>query len=660
MALDEEAQSGRASEVTGLFVPSASQSEGIELFDAFVSSDEEQVMILTGAAGTGKTEMIAEFCRRLHGNHRQPVLLAPTGQAARRLARRTGVNARTVHAQVFGNGAMKDLGDERPPQSVFPIQFEMMPPIDAVYIIDESSFISNEPMDEQARERADMVFGTTNLLADIVTHLASRKVVFVGDSNQLPPIGLDFAPALETETFRQMGLTAVAHQLSEVLRRDEHSPITDLGWRLADSIEHARVDANLEVLHQPENGLEVLTVPRVGPQEFASFGSGSAAVVARSHVGIAYWNQMIRRELGRRLDSPIPGDKMLLAKACLAPRIENGEQIEVLEIANDVETVTETIREDSGSREVSINLAHGLFRIEGDSDPDGVFAANLVLDGCYSLDSDSMSIIRRVLWIDFLKRASRMGVTRKDRKALHDIYLSDAKAQSILATYAYARTIHKSQGGEWSWVVADLSAVRGRSPLSQRMAYTAVTRAKTRLSIYFWPFAVRYIDLDEIGQEVVDQLLLSADIESVIQPVQSGRQIRSGSGDLIVNIYERAGKLGAITIQKCPATLTGSVARILRGVEVGVRARLQPLVEPLVLARAERLEASLVEQGYDFFAWRHADYQIAFVLRSNTAEAGEIHIHNASGQLVKSQKVLEGSDPVLGAVLRSAIEERWK
>jgi len=631
---------------------SSSQRSALDVFDRFIDDPNCRVMILTGAAGTGKTEMIAEFARRLNSRHRSAVLLAPTGQAAHRLGSRTGFDVRTIHAKVFGQGDFKDRGEEHPPQTEFPISFEMMPPTDSVYIIDESSFISNVPMSPEEKERAELIFGTTNLLDDILTHSVPRKIVFVGDLNQLPPIGLDYSPALDLGTFEKISVPAVLHHLTELHRRATDSPITILGWKLADVLESGRVDELPEVLDQPENGLSLLDSQELEDRDYEGLAIGTCAVVARSHASVASWNRKVRQKLDRTLDLPEVGDRLILSAACRQPTLANGEDLLVEGIDPSIETITETIRLNGKPEEVSIQLVHGKFARTGGGPS---FETHLVLDACYSMDSERASIIRRVLWIDFVKRAAQLGLKRSHGREFWDFYNSDTRLNSLRATYAYARTVHKSQGGEWDTVITDLSSIRGASPMMLRVVYTAVTRAKSRLKIYIWPFAARYIDIEGIGHEFAQRIDGVLGLTSTVKPLQNGCQIASSDGSVLVNIFERARRLGTIHIQKAPADRDEQLRGIVRETELHVRAHLQPITEPQLVEKVARLTFDLAERELELYVWRPADFQIAFALRHEAAEAAVGFHHSATGALKSPLKVDGGTDEQLLAILEPAI-----
>ena len=123
---------------------------------------ESQVNIITGGPGTGKTTVIKAVLyahRMVFGESSEPILLAPTGKAARRMSEATDYPAQTIHS------AVGFRGDDVPPDSDAKIDGNLI-------IIDECSMMDQEI--------------ASVLLEKIPT---GAKVVFVGDPDQLPSVG---------------------------------------------------------------------------------------------------------------------------------------------------------------------------------------------------------------------------------------------------------------------------------------------------------------------------------------------------------------------------------------------------------------------------------------------------------------------------------------
>lgn len=180
-----------------------SQQSAISAFKIFLDGSE-RVFILKGAAGTGKTTIVKEFLKILQERKREFALMAPTGRAAHIIGQKTGQSSTTIHRGIYSMSSITDLKksviDEKNPEddnSRMNFRFELKrndDPASKVYIIDESSMISDAYSENEA-----FSFGSGRLLSDLFEYANGRKVIFVGDHAQLPPVGMDFSPAIDTD-----------------------------------------------------------------------------------------------------------------------------------------------------------------------------------------------------------------------------------------------------------------------------------------------------------------------------------------------------------------------------------------------------------------------------------------------------------------------------
>lgn len=118
---------------------------------------------ITGAAGTGKTTIVGEVHN--NGEWDMPILIAPTGRAAKRIQEATGIPAKTIHR--FMRYSMPADDDE----AGLPAYDKYNKfPNDCV-IVDEASMVSDD------------------LYRAVIDAMPSRCVIrFFGDANQLPPV----------------------------------------------------------------------------------------------------------------------------------------------------------------------------------------------------------------------------------------------------------------------------------------------------------------------------------------------------------------------------------------------------------------------------------------------------------------------------------------
>jgi len=212
------------------------QQRTLEQLNEFITSATEKIFILKGYAGTGKTTLVKEIIRLLKAKELSLSLMASTGRAAKILSNITGNAATTVHSAIYKyidfNQNLEKIAEEREKFKVDKsgqlfLQFELtiLPERKEkrFYIIDEASMIGNET-DKSANQA---LFGSGQLLDDLLRYDPNGKFIFVGDICQLPPANEKFSPALNEELFmdyfyrmKSLGIHQDDYEFKERMRSD--------------------------------------------------------------------------------------------------------------------------------------------------------------------------------------------------------------------------------------------------------------------------------------------------------------------------------------------------------------------------------------------------------------------------------------------------------
>lgn len=507
------------------------QRKAIDSFRNFLSSTE-QVFMLKGAAGTGKTTLLSKLIQILEESKREFALLAPTGRAAYILSSKTGIEATTIHRSIYGLKSLKSTSQNKETEDDGGLfaRFRLRKndsPLTTVYIVDESSMISDIFTENEA-----FSFGSGKLLADLFEYARDRKIVFVGDYAQLPPINMSFSPALDKNYIEQTYDCSVTEVvLREVMRQQTSGNILRNATVVRTGIDTKTfIEFHLDDGEDTAASDDDLLIPYFALSD--SKPDADSAVITYSNKQALQYNLAIRRHyFGEDAQRLQPGDLLLIARNNYAYQFElfNGNivKVETCVPDRDVESRFVNVKIGNGRtenvelrfRKTSLSL-----RVNGKNEIINVRMLDNFLD-----DSNSSigGLLARALVVDFEKRLPQyikehLPEIRKllrnneklntSQQELYDTYikllLNDEYYNAVICKYGYALTCHKAQGGEWTNVFVDMSRFGGTANENYfRWVYTAITRASKKLWHYRSP------DFNYISNLVVEEIKLAPNLK---------------------------------------------------------------------------------------------------------------------------------------------------
>lgn len=422
------------------------------------------VFLLNGYAGTGKTSLTGALVRALREAEVPVVLLAPTGRAAKVFGRFAGFQASTIHRRIYRGteGMMND----------FSADVADNPLTGAVFIVDEASMIGNGSGDPMSR----------NLLEDLIHYVYSGegcRMILLGDTAQLPPVGCRESPAMSVEILKSFGLRVTKAVMTKVVRQRRRSGILYNATKL-------RKNMLLTPLPEPELVIDRFPdVVSVSGEELedeisASFtenGITETLIVTRSNRQATRFNLAIRANILYREEELSREELLLVAKNnyLWSARVKGLDFV-----ANGDTAIVDAIygtEEKYGFRFADVNL-----RLP---DRDLSFDCKILLDTLVS-DTASLEPERyQSLYMSALNDPDLFTPSTPVRTRMR-ILRSDPYVNALQVKYGYAVTCHKAQGGQWKNVFVDVGYVPPEAYESlefYRWLYTAVTRATDRLAL---------------------------------------------------------------------------------------------------------------------------------------------------------------------------------
>ena len=446
------------------FNPTVKQDIFLQQIAQFLTNNNnEEIFVLKGYAGTGKTTVISTIVNNLIAINLKYVLLAPTGRAAKVIANYSQKPAFTKQKKIYfpkkssGGGVSFTMQQNKHKNTIF--------------IVDEASMISDTSSDSKLYENG-------SLLDDLISYIYSGtncKMILLGDTAQLPPVNLDVSPALDTETLAMhYDKTVHSIELDEVMRQEENSGILYNATDLRELLKSLFIDdfqfqlKGFKDIVRLTDGYDIQDAIN---QAYSNYSIEDTAFIVRSNKRANQYNQQIISKILNKESELSTGDYLMVVKNNYfwlkekdeAGFIANGDIIEVLEIFSIKELY-------------SFKFANVKIRMV-DYPNQKPFETVLLLD---TITSESPSLTydeSNRLYQEVMKDYEGETKYKMFQKVKENEYFN-----ALQVKFSYAITCHKSQGGQWNTVFVEQPYLPdGVDRDYIRWLYTAITRAKDKL-----------------------------------------------------------------------------------------------------------------------------------------------------------------------------------
>ena len=435
-----------------------------KLSEFILNEDDNSLFILKGYAGTGKTTILSSIINNLWKIKKSGVLMAPTGRAAKVLSNYTNTEANTIHKKIYFPKKNSSGNID------FVLQANKSK--NTIFIVDEASMISSKSQNKK-------LFDTTSLLSDLIQFVYSGykcKIIFIGDTAQLPPVNSKLSPSLDPDYLEEnYNKNVLSIELDEVVRQEVLSGILNNATILRESL----IDEDFEEFKFNISGFNDIIRLQDGEDIINSltdsyniFGKEETALIVRSNKRANLYNQQIRNRILFNENELSVGDNLMVVKnnyywlksTSEAGFIANGDIIKILEISRIVDLY------DFRFAEVTVQMI--------DYPKMKPFDTVLMLD-TINLETPSLNYEKaNHLYNEVMKDyVSEKVKYKRFLKVKNNKYFN-----ALQVKFSYAITCHKSQGGQWTSVFVEQPYLpNGIDKDFIRWLYTGLTRAKEKL-----------------------------------------------------------------------------------------------------------------------------------------------------------------------------------
>ena len=438
------------------------QQLAVKLCEFLFNSPHTNILIIDGYAGTGKTGMVSALVKTLPAYNIKTILLAPTGRAAKLLSRYSQKPASTIHKHIYYASADKEGNIN--------LKLKQNKNTQTLYIVDEASMIGE----------SERLFDTNSLLSDLITHCNNKqgnKIIFVGDTAQLPPIGSPCSPALDKDYLNShFNQPTAYHHLRQVVRQALQSGIvknaSNIRWSLANN--RIKLPIFKTANQQEDSKVEAFDLEDTLRSEYRQNGVNEVLIITRTNKLANQINQYIRTRILEKENLIDIGETIMSVKnnyhwtdqAALSDFIANGDMLQITRIFS-YEDIYDMKFADIAVKFIDSPEQHEI---------ELTIILDTLSDNQASLSEDKQRSLYNSLYNHYSQYSS-------DKAVIRQMIKQDKHYNALQVKFSNALTCHKAQGGDWHTVFIQQGYFSQDmlTPDYFRWLYTAVTRAKQKL-----------------------------------------------------------------------------------------------------------------------------------------------------------------------------------
>lgn len=322
-------------------------------------------------------------------------------------------------------------------------------------------------------------FSKSSLLNDLITYVYGGKgckLILIGDTAQLPPVGVGESPALNEEYLKtSFDLEIISNELTEVVRQQQYSGILENATGVRELIASGE-ETFPQFITKGYKDMYRMTGERLEDglnYAYSKFGIEDSMVVCRTNKQANQYNQHIRNRILSREEELSSGDFLMvvrnnyfwLPEESAAGFIANGDIVEIVRIRG------HEILYGFRFAKVVVRL------IDYPLEPtfDAIIMMDTIMMETPALTYADSSKLFDTVMDDYADEASR---AKRVEKVKNNPYFN-----ALQVKFAYAVTCHKAQGGQWKSVFVDQGYLTDEMVNTEylRWLYTAITRATAEL-----------------------------------------------------------------------------------------------------------------------------------------------------------------------------------